>query len=155
MALTVQEFAAQAVEKGAEDLIRVALKTPADRREWEPLGRGRTALNQVVECALINGGSVTLIETHAWPAEMADGWEPAVAALDTLDKAVDSLRENTVKFAASIRATPDDILELPIPLPWKTVTLAECFLIPYWNMAYHEGQITYIQTLCETSAEAT
>jgi len=154
MALTAQEFAAKAVEKGAAELIKVALETPEDRREWKPLGQGRTALNQVAECALINGGSVRLIEKHAWPAELAEGWEQASAALDTLDRAVAVLRENTAKLAAAIRATPDDSLEIPITLPWETITLAQCFLIPYWNMSYHEGQIAYIQTLCEMPKEA-
>ena len=154
MALTVQEFAAKIVEKGTEELIKVVRKTPTERREWKPLERGRTALDQVAECALINGGSAAMIEKHAWPADLAPGWEQAHAALDTIDKAVTALQENTARLASAIRATPDDALELTIPLPWETITVALAFLLPYWNMSYHEGQITYIQTLGDEPAAA-
>lgn len=147
MTLTVQEYAARALEKGAEDLITAAEATPEDQRAWQPLERGRTAVDQVAECAMINGGTAAVVVNRGWSdIDMAE-WRQAQAALDTLEKAVARLRENTARLTAAIRAAPDEALEMEIALPWATRSLADIFLLPYWNMSYHEGQINYIQSL--------
>lgn len=149
MTLTVQEYAARALEKETADLIKAAQATPADKQTWKPLERGRTVVDQVAECAMINTGSAQMVADRAWPDVDMAQWRQTQAALDTLDKAVAQLQAGTAALTAAIRATPDDALGVEITLPWATCSLAEVFLMPLWNMSYHEGQINYIQTLCE------
>ncbi len=149
MALTIQEYAARALEERAEALIAVALATPEDQREWRPLDRGRTARDQMVECAALNGGVAALVRARAWDDSLVEKDRQARAALDTMDKAARALRENTRALTDAVRATPDEHLATEVPLPWleAPISLADLFLLMLWNMSYHEGQIVYIQHL--------
>ncbi len=145
--LTVQEYAARAVERQVADLIKALAALPEDRRHWKPLDRGRTATDQMAECAMINGVSADIVAQQAWgEIDMAER-RRAQAALDTPQKAEAALKESTARLVAGIRATPDAALEIGVTMPWETLPLADVFLMPFWNMAYHEGQINYIKTL--------
>ncbi len=150
--MTVQEYVARATEKKAEDLSAAAQAVPDDKHDWKPHGRGRTVIDLLAECAVTNGMSVTLLRERVWDTAGREERRQAHAALDTVDKASAKLQENTRALAAAIRALPDDHLSLEITLPGETSTVAEDMLHPYWNMAYHEGQIRYIQTLATEPA---
>lgn len=150
--LTVQEYAARAVERQAADLVKALAALPEDRRHWQPLDRGRTATDQVAECAMINGVSADIVAQQAWgDIDMAER-RRAQAALDTPQKAEAALKENTVRLVSGIRATPDEALGVAVTMPWETLPLADVFLMPFWNMASHEGQIKYIGTLATDKA---
>jgi len=145
--MTIQEYVARLTEKKAEDLLAAAYAVPEDKRGWQPQGRGRSVVDMVAECAVTNRMSIALLRERTWDEAGREERREAHAALDTLDKAVASLRENTRALADAIRATPDDHLALEVVLPGETSTVAEDMMHSYWNMTYHEGQINYIQVL--------
>lgn len=149
MGVTVQEYVARVTEKKSEDLLAAAHAVAEDKQGWKPLGRGRTVIDLVAECAITNKMSINLLHERAWDEAGREERRQAHAALDTLDKAGASLLENTRALAEAIRAIPDDQLALEIALPGETSTVAEDLLHPFWNMVYHEGQINYIQSLQE------
>jgi len=153
MAVTVQEYVARVTERKAADLVAAAHDIAEDKQDWKPLGRGRTVIDLIAECAITNRMSIKLLHERAWDAAGHEERRQAHAALDTLDKASASLQENTRALVAAIRAVPDDQLELAITLPDEISTVAEDLLHPYWNMAYHEGQINYIRTLEEAGVK--
>ncbi len=146
--MTIQEYVARATERKAQDLIAAAQAVADDRHDWKPLGYGRTVLELVAECAVTNEMSIKLLHERVWDDAGRAARRKAQAGLDTLEKACRALVENTAALAAAIRAIPDDQLALEIRLPDGTSTVVEDMLHSYWNMAYHEGQINYIQTLC-------
>jgi uncharacterized damage-inducible protein DinB len=149
MSNTLQEFLATATQKAADDLATAFLRLPEEERAWSPDGKARTALDQVAECALLNGYTADLIRTRAWPGSgfagyeharaeaMAQGWE-ALRAL---------LQENTARVIAALRAVPEDALPVEIAMPWGAQTMAEIIAYPYWNMTYHQGQINYLASM--------
>ena len=144
---TVQDFLADAL-KAAADLEAALLRLPADKRGWSPMGKARTALDQVAECAMLNGGMADLLHTRTMEGFDFAEYERAKAALaQDSDAAVSALRENTAKAAAAIRAVPDADLDIEIQLPWGRLTLRQIIAIPFWNMSYHEGQINYIASM--------
>jgi len=145
--VTIQEYAAAAIEESASDLIQAALDLPEDKRDWKPQDKGRSALSQLAECAVINELSAQVVETGVWSAELPVMTGRQVAALDTFEDAREALRDGTAHLAAAVREVADANLGDVIHLPWRTLTLAQVFLMPLWNMSYHEGQITYIGTL--------
>lgn len=145
--MTIQEYAAAAIEKSANDLIQAALSLPEDKRDWKPLDKGRSALSQLAECAVINELSAQVVETGIWSGERPVMSGRHVTALDTFDDAVEALRGGAAHLAAAVRGAADANLDDVIHLPWRTLTLAQVFLMPLWNMSYHEGQINYIGTL--------
>ena len=118
-----------------------------ENREWKPLDKGRSAVSQLAECAVINETAARVVETGIWDVALPVMTGPQVAALDTFEKALSGLRDGTAALVCAVRAAPDADLGRVITLPWGTAKLADVFLMPLWNMSYHEGQINYIGTL--------
>ncbi len=149
MPATVQEYVAAATEKGAADLVTAFGRLPEDKRHHRPSDTSRSAMDQVAECAVLNGYTVDLLRTRKWPI---DGYEPfardkAEAAALEGPALQARLAENTKRVAAAIRALPDDALPVEVEMPWGPKPLSEIIGFPLWNMTYHEGQINYIASL--------
>lgn len=149
MPTTVQEYLADATEKAATHLVTALLNLPEDKRRWSPAESARTALDQVAECALLNGYTAELIRTRQWSTSNFDAYQEEkdrIVAGEWSDLQA-LLTTNTQKVIDAIRATPDDVLAVEIQMPWSTQTMAEMLAYPYWNMSYHGGQINYIASI--------
>ncbi len=149
MSITVQEFLANATQKAADDLEAALLRIPEDKRGWSPAETSRSALDQVAECAMLNGSAVGIITSCAWPEKYdMGGFMDAKADLARDWNAVQALlHENTARVAETIRSVPDEDLGVVVQFPWGPSTLAEVAAYPYWNMSYHHGQINYIASI--------
>ena len=148
MSLTLQEFFATATQKAAADLKDALLRLPEDKRNYSAAETSRSALDQVAECAILNGYTADLIITRQWKQDaMAQFLQDKTALMEDAEKVIAFLEENAHKLVAVIRAVPDDALDTEIQLPWQKMTLAEVIAYPYWNMSYHQGQINYIASL--------
>lgn len=149
MSHILQEFFAASTQVAAADLEKALLRLPEEKRGWSPSEKARTSLDQVAECAMLNGSTAAIIQSRNWPAnydfaeffqtktELAQDWNAVKALLD----------ENTAKLAATIRAVPDEDLSVEVKMPWGPMTLAKIIAYGYWNMTYHEGQINYIASM--------
>ena len=145
----LQDFFATATRKAADDITTAFLRLPEDKRNWSPDEKARTAIDQVAECALLNGYTADLIQNRTWTmgsdfteytrikAELAQDWNAVKTLLD----------QNTAKVIAALGTVSDEDLGNPIEMPWRTQTLAEIIAYGYWNMTYHEGQINYIASI--------
>ena len=147
--MTIQEYVARATQKKAHELLAAARALPEDRQHWKPSGQSRSVVDLVAECAIVNKVSVQLLQERSWDEAGRAERQKAQAALDTLEKAAAALLENTQSLVTAIRAVSEEELEREIVLPGETSTVREDLLHSYWNMTYHEGQINYIQTLCD------
>ena len=145
---TIQEHAATVTEQAAQGLKRLVEAMPADRQTWRPLDEGRHALDQIQECAGANAMFAQALTQRAF-----GDFDPATierhrAEMATMDKALAVLASATAGLVAAIRAFPDADLGKTITMPWgEQATFADILLFAYWNMTYHYGQISYIQTL--------
>lgn len=149
MSHILQEFVIAATQKAASDLEAAVLRLPEDKRSWSPMDKARTALDQAAECALINGETADLITNRKWTmggdfaaferakVELSHDWNAVKWMLD----------QNIAKLVAAIRAVSDEDLGVEIQMPWGPMNLAQVIAYPYWNMAYHEGQINYIASM--------
>ena len=149
MSGTLQEFLAGAIEKAAVDLETALLRLPEDERNWKAAETSRSALDQVAECALINGSAVDLIHTRKWPDtfDFAEFERQKLAQMGDWDSLQALLHTNTARVAEAVRATPDADLGVQIQMPFGPMTLAQVLAYPYWNMSYHEGQINFIASM--------
>ncbi len=145
--MTIQEYAAAAIEKSAGDLIQAALTLPEDKHDWKPQDKGRSALSQLAECAVMNTLAAKIVRAGAYQESLMAEWGELLPTLDRPEKAIKQLREGAAALASAIRESPEANLGKEVALPWATVTMAQFFLMPFWNMSYHEGQINYIGTL--------
>lgn len=144
---SLKEIAVKSNKELAAALVRNLKAMPADRQTWSPLDCGRSALDQVQECAVINKWVAQIYRTREVPPLGGDAFKAEMSALDTLEKACAGLEAATEELCAAIQAFPEAELDSSVTLPWDTTTFAELFLVPYWNNSYHIGQISYIQTL--------
>ncbi len=144
-------------DETVEGLFRTVRAMPADKLEWKPLDAGRSALDQLQECAQSAGWTTGMVQARAMPpmdaAQMGALMETMGAerkAWTTIDACEAVCREKLAEFYAVVRDFPDEDLDLEIILPFgggMKKTMADLMVIPYWNMTYHCGQINFIQTL--------
>jgi hypothetical protein len=147
---SIQQFAVQATREVAEALARTASAMPPDKQTWKPLDAGRTALDQVQECAGICYFAAQILQTRAVPPMDPDQMAQFKAENDTMEKALAALKAGTETYMSAIEAFPPEHLEETITLPFGAGyvrTFAQFMFLNYWNMVYHIGQINYIQTL--------
>ncbi len=154
MSLTLQEFLVGSTEKAAADLTAAVLRLPEDKRAWSPMERGRTALHQAAECAVLNKHAAQLVERRVWHADSLEDVMREMAQLaQDWDAVYAALQQNTSALIAAIRAVPGEALTDEVTLPWGAQTLSQVMAYPYWNMSYHEGQINYIGSLAGERGE--
>lgn len=146
----VTELTANLTHFIAQVLVTNLQAMPPDRQTWKPMETGRSALDQIQECAIINGMMAESVRTGQIGKMDFDLYERQKAELDTAEKAIARLLENTAKLTAAIRAYPADRLDEMVTLPFgsgMTMSAAEYLMMAFRNMNYHFGQISYIQTL--------
>jgi hypothetical protein len=147
---SIQDFVAESTRKAAEELKKAFLELPEDRRDWKPSEKSRSALNVLVECAVMNAQTVPLIETVAWPSDGVEAFERATAEVgQDWQTAIAVLEQGTEKLVNAIRAVSPDQFGAIIEMPWQPFTLLETINYPSWNMSYHLGQINYISSLLD------
>ncbi|MGO8673943.1 MAG: DinB family protein [Capsulimonadaceae bacterium] len=149
MANSLTSYLLTATPKAAADLEAALLRLPEDKRNWCPMLKARTALDQIAECALLNGGTAEMLRLHAFPEsfDMATYPEKKAALAADESAAVALLRENTANVIAALQDVSEEDLAVEIGMPWGPMTLAQIAAYPFWNMCYHEGQINYIASM--------
>ncbi len=147
MHMTVTQLAASRTRRVVSDMTAAALSTQPDRLTWVPMGEARTVLDQLTECVVANLKWRDILRTRRYSDVSREVWESVVATCDTLEHILAKLEEAGNELIVAILAVPDEQTGDEIPTPWGQYSLGDCCLHAYWNMAYHEGQINYLQTL--------
>jgi hypothetical protein len=149
MPQSVQQFLADSAKQAAEDLIAALDRIPEDKRAWSAMGDARTALDQVAECALLNGTSAEVIVGRAWPEnfDYAAYTQEKTKLAQDLGAVKSLLEENAAKVVAAILTLSDDELGMKIQTQFGSMSWTQIASYPYWNMSYHQGQINYIAAM--------
>ena len=150
--LTVQEYAGEQTERIAQSLGFFLDSTPADKLRWQPEVEGqaeggaktRSIFQLVGECVSVNLFFAAVMRAES-PVRPAGGWhEPDFT---DVEDAKTQLYASSLVLCQAIRALPDSDLSREFQHPRGLVTGKKLILAPYRNMAYHAGQINFIQTL--------
>ena|SRR5579862_1507319 len=146
---SLQQFFAGLTQKAEAELVQALLRLPEERRDWSPSETARTAIDQVAECAVLNGYTAQVLEVRAWPEEGFGTYLPIKAALaaEGTDAVLTELKRNTVRVMGAITALPDDELDREIDTQFGPTKLSAIMCYPYWNMSYHQGQVNYIASI--------
>lgn len=141
--MTLQDYVAEQTERVAIALADFAATTAPDRLSWELSAEGggqtRTVLDQISECVGVNFRFAALLAGDASP----DAPPPPQTAAEAQER----LTASAGALAAVIRGLSDDALETLIQMPRGPLLTRNLMLAPYRNMAYHAGQINFIQML--------
>jgi hypothetical protein len=140
------------MNRTAADSLAQAAEGLGDKIDWKPLDKGRSALDQVQECAGMAVFGAQIMETQSVPPFDSAVFEKFRKEYASPDKAVALLRDATERFATAIEAFPTEKLNDKVTLPFGPNGMEKSFgevaMMAYWNTVYHEGQVNYIQTLC-------
>lgn len=151
MPTTVQDFLAKSTQKAADDLIAALNSIPPEKRNWKASESARSAMDQIAECAILNGSTADTISNRTGPTAefMAKfpGIKEALAQDETGARSL--LTKNTDRVIEAIRAFPDEDFDAEVPMPWGPMALRTICAYPFWNMTYHQGQIVYIASLLQ------
>ena len=146
---TSQEFLAAATQKAGTDLLAALDSLPEGKRTWQPAPAARSAMDQVAECAILSGVVADTVTTRTGPdagfMQSFFGEKALLAQEEANARAL--LQTNVARVVAAIQALPDADLETEVNMPWGGMTLRALCTYPFWNMSYHQGQITYIGSL--------
>lgn len=153
--MQLQEFFVEATRKAAVDLETALNNLPTDKRNYSVGGQARSALSMVAECAVMNSGTADILVT-----KKMENFDLAqfIQTQETLAKdeaaALALLHSSTEKFIAALASVSDADLSVEVMMPWGAMTVAKIAAYPYWNMAYHEGQINFIAAVLEQETPA-
>lgn len=142
--MTVQEFQARKVLRIARTLAHFVATTPADKLDWcaclDEQSCTRSVLDQINECVACNRYIATLL---------GGGESPSASCRPIFDAqtAQEELLLSAEELAAVLRIMPEEALTKPFTMPSMTVTGEVLIDLPTRNMAYHGGQINFLQLL--------
>lgn len=129
------------MQDGADNLWRTVRATPEDRMDWRPAADARTARELIEEVVGVMPYSAELIRTRQ-NVDMQDGEQSK-----DLQELEAKHRASIEDYVAAVKEFPVEHLHDSIVLPWGKMSFMEVISYPYWNMMYHWGQISYIQTM--------
>ena len=137
----------------AEGFMRAVRAMPEDKLNWKVMDASRTIMDIVQEVAQCPTYSIPMLQTRScppWNPEAFGKLKEERAQWETLDKCEAVLKENLEKLFEVIRSYPEADLSIEIDLPFVEglrQSMADIMAYPYWNIAYHLGQVSFVQTL--------
>ncbi len=121
---------------------------PEDKLGLAPMGKARPPLEFTAECAGFNKfvAAVAQGEEREVPSEEAR--QAYYASVDTLEKAKQELSSSVDALVAALEALDHEALFRATTTPWgMESTVYQLATMCSRHMAYHDGQLNYIQAL--------
>jgi hypothetical protein len=148
--MKLQELERRRVLTLTELFEKAARQVPSDKTQWKPEKKGKSA-HEILEhvgganlafAALVRGSALSETAT-----EIKDRHEIKSASA-SYHAAVEALKSSATILAESIAAVPDAQLGEVRPMPWGEMwKMTRLITAPGAHMAYHWGQLCYLQTL--------
>ncbi len=135
------------LERQQDSFIEMVKRVPADRLDWSPAPGMRSALDQFQEVATAVGQNWDVYSERKmeWSPERMEAWKAHRAEYTTLEALEARLREDTARIVAHVRSLTEEDLATPTEMPFPGEFLVvDNVYFHVWNMAYHEGQISYL-----------
>ena len=146
--MTVGEFQAKKIERIADALAHFISTTRDDKLAWHAPGEeahaGRSVLELAGECVEVNRRIAALLRGEAVNTTTSATEAPAY---ESADLARSDLTESGRELAAAVRKIDDAALTQTYQT-WRGPLPGEILIeMAYRNMAYHAGQVNFIQCL--------
>ncbi|MGI8923511.1 MAG: DinB family protein [Fimbriimonadales bacterium] len=128
---------------------------PADKLDWQPTPKSRSALDQLQEVAAVFRSIPETVKNRRldFTPEMFAQYETDRKKVSDPAELERMTREGTEELLSFMRTVGENELTDKVEMPWPgEYKVADVLAYHYWNMAYHEGQIYYISTLLDGKA---
>lgn len=120
---------------------------PEDKRNVSPGGVARTPVNIVAECATVNERIAAYLQTGEANRPSPEELGKHIASFDTPETALAYLNTATAKVLEVIATLDIDTLGDEVRVMRFPMTKFALVELVAHHMLYHDGQITYLQTL--------
>ena len=148
------KYAIRQTEWALRDFVMVVESLPADKLEWKPTPQSKHVLEQVQECAFVNHNWAGILRAREWTGWTQEDYDQFRRDHPTIESALQVLKDATEEYLKAVEEVPegayDKVIETPWPEPWTKTTVGGAMLHAHYHLCYHEGQITYIATMCES-----
>ncbi len=142
---TDQATTAKAKTQQATQMVLSGLKhIPDDKLGWVPMGKAKTPLLIVVECAAVYKWLVSEFQGESNPGLYE---ELMKAEYSGRDEVVALLEEAQAELDAAMDALTEENLAEAREVFWGPTTVGELLWAARMHSDYHAGQLNYIQTL--------
>lgn len=148
--MTPQQLLTRQLNNQLEAFIKMARRVPSDRLDWVPQEGMRSARDQFQEVATIVSEFWSIYAERSMDYDEGKffAWKESRAAIHDLDALEARLREDTARLVAFVEQLEPSELDKPVQMPWPGDHIVlDNITFHLWNMAYHEGQISYILQL--------
>lgn len=146
--MNAQEYMAEQVEKMGPILAHYIATTAPDKLNWQPSVEGsaptRSVLEQIGECIAVNRFMAAMLRGEDVKPPVG-GWQ--VPNFADAQDAQNQLIDSTTQLADAIRKMNDDDLSRTFQMRRGPTSGKNLMMMAYRNMAYHGGQINFIQLL--------
>ncbi len=148
---TIQQFLASGTREQSEKLLTALDSLPDDKRNWSPTAGSRSAIDQIAECAMLNGSTALLLAGNEFPKDFSfeKYLQEKLDLAKDYHRTVELFKTNTDAVCRAIANLTESDLGKTVEMPWGSMSLNDLASYPLWNMTYHEGQITYIRLMLE------
>ncbi|MCS6902746.1 MAG: DinB family protein [Candidatus Bipolaricaulota bacterium] len=137
--MDLRETEIKRIEKISELLLKAARAVPKDKQNWKPMPTGKSAHEILAHLGMANYFFAALLKGAA-PAQMN---EPK-----TYDDALKLFEQSKSELTQTIRSMPPAQFDEKRTMPWgEERSIKDLITSPMPHMAYHWGQINYLQTL--------
>ncbi len=138
-------------KKQADSTLGVFMKLPEDKRAWKATEKSRSAIDQIAEIAILNSAISDVLKTFSFPADydLNSFIQRKIELCESWDELKKLYMSGTEAFLAELNKLDPANLERSVHFPWGPMAVKEIMAMPYWNMAYHEGQITFIAVMLD------
>jgi hypothetical protein len=121
---------------------------PEDKRNVVPMGKARTPHDFTVECVGFNKWAARTIRGEPADPSKKEERQAFLDSLSTSELAINALNQSVAEITTALSNLTDEDLAREITMPWGSpAALCEAPITAAFHMAYHMGQINYIQAL--------
>jgi uncharacterized damage-inducible protein DinB len=137
--MDLRETEIKRIEKIAELLLKAARAVPSDKQAWKPMPTGKSAQEIIAHLGMANYFFAALLK----------GTTPApMSAPTTYDEAIKLFEQSKAELIQTIRSVDPAQFSEKRTMPWgEERSIKDLITSPMPHMAYHWGQIAYLQTL--------
>jgi len=151
--MNLKSYLIDMIESSHNNLFRAVRAMPEDKLTWKVEGKGRSALEQLQECAQSPMWFKAVLDNIDSPPEFSEAdfgkMMEERQQWDTVDKCEAACKKNMEGLIESIKQFPEEKMSQKVKLQFREEPFeaADMILGTYWNNTYHIGQINFIQTL--------
>jgi uncharacterized damage-inducible protein DinB len=128
-------------------LMRGLRYIPPEKRDWKPAPTTWSAHEIVIHASyttehyvakFIKAEPSALLDETTWRASNAESKDAS-----QIERLVERVHQ---EFVATVQALSDESLMREVQMPWGQDTVASAIAVTHLHLAYHTGQLNYIQT---------